>query len=352
MNSFDSMKFEIPENIVQNWDCNYFDLLEKTNPITKGKTHYYKTGFNLKPLPIGIGQIEYSNGTFKTSISAKILRDNYFEGINRNTINQVIDNLRPVLNVNFNDFISTDINLFTVDATNNIDISTIANKSQCIYTLKNSVKNIRFDSKVYFKKNNQGVVITGDQNFRARLIAYNKEIELNQKKNELFLSQLDNPELLLNRAKNILRLETNFANLPTIRAKIIGNKNSLASLKNCLMSDIKVNYNFLMSIVANGTKQLTIFDIMNDNKIEKTTGIEIFTQFGIDAFIKEFKYDEKSIKKFLQTVFPNPNTFYYHWAKKENSIQSRIVTLKEKDEISSLKNETTLTQILDNLKNQ
>jgi hypothetical protein len=68
---------------------------------------------------------------------------------------------------------------------------------------------------------------------------------------------------------------------------------------------------------------------MNDKKIEKTTGIEVFTNYGIDAFIKEFNYDEKSIKFFLRSIFPNPNTFYYHWAKKENNIQSRVSELKK-----------------------
>jgi hypothetical protein len=76
---------------------------------------------------------------------------------------------------------------------------------------------------------------------------------------------------------------------------------------------------------------------MNNKKILKTTGIEVFTNYGIYAFIKEFNYDEKTIKLFLRSIFPNPNTFYYHWAKKENNIKSRVSELKKINQHTQIK---------------
>ena len=64
MNSFDSIKFEIPDKSVQKWDCEYFDTIERTNNLTGLIETHQQTGIKSKTLPIGIGQLIYSDNKF------------------------------------------------------------------------------------------------------------------------------------------------------------------------------------------------------------------------------------------------------------------------------------------------
>lgn len=351
MNSFDSIKFEIPEYIVQNWNNDYFDTIERTNNLTGLIETYQQTGNNSKALPVGIGQIIYSEGKFIISISAKILKDNYLKGINKNTIEQVIKSIQPIIKFDANDFLDNGIKVRTIDVTNNIEVKNIGSRHQCIFAINNSVKNGKYKSEIYKSKKTEGVVIWGNHKKKHRLIAYNKCLELLDKKNEAFIQSLKNPQLLFSSAEKILRIETNFVNLEMIR-KFITGTNNLTDLRTCLNSNFTTNYNFLTHIVANGNRQLTIYDIMNNVIDTSLTGSELLNQIAIDFIIKDCKFDEKSIKIVLTKIFPNKNTLAYHWAKKENNIKSRIHKLQFENQSCTNNNQTILSQILTELENQ
>jgi len=352
MNSFDSIKFEIPDNIVQKWDYEYFDTIERTNNLTGLIETHQQTGIKSKTLPIGIGQLIYSDNKFIVSISAKILKDNYLKGINKNTIEQVIKSIQPVIKFDANEFLETDIKVRTIDVTNNLDITNISTRHQCIFALNNSVKNGKYKSEIYKSKKTEGVVIWGNHKKKHRLIAYNKCLELLDKKNELFIQSLKNPHLMFSFAEKILRIETNFVNMEMVRQFVTG-KDNLTDLKTCLNSDLTTNYNFLTHIVANGNRQLTIYDIMNNSANEPLiTGNDKLNQIAIDFIIQDCKFDERAIKTIFKEIYPNKNTLSYHWSKKENNIKSRIHTLQFEQRTGKNNNETILHQILTDLKNQ
>jgi hypothetical protein len=172
------------------------------------------------------------------------------------------------------------------------------------------------------------------------------------KKNELFIQSLKNPHLMFSFAEKILRIETNFVNMEMVRQFVTG-KDNLTDLKTCLNSDLTTNYNFLTHIVANGNRQLTIYDIMNNSANEPLiTGNDKLNQIAIDFIIQDCKFDERAIKTIFKEIYPNTNTLSYHWWKKENNIKSRIHKLLSEQQTGKNNNETILHQILTDLKNQ
>jgi hypothetical protein len=350
MNSFDSIKFEIPEYIVQNWDKEYFDTIERKNNLTNDIESYQITGKDSKPLPIGLNQVIYSGGKFVASLSAKILKDNYLQGINLNTINQVVENIMPVLKIDIADFLENNIKVRTIDCTNNINIESIASRHNCIYTLNNSVKNAKYVSKIFKSKKTEGVTIVGNHIKKHRLIAYNKSLDLLKNDNKIFMQSLINPGLMIENSNKILRIEANYVNLSMFRNYITGVDST--TLNDCLHSKINTNHKLMLEIAANGTKQLTIFDTMRKATNNNSLGMDGVNQLGFDFIIIDCKFDEKLIKLVVKELFPNENTFNYHWSKKENNIKSRIHQLRFAKENCTTNNETILSQILTELKNQ
>jgi len=87
-------------------------------------------------------------------------------------------------------------------------------------------------------------------------------------------------------------------------------------------------------------------------ELNNLKGQDAVNQLGFDFIIVDCKFDEKLIKLVVKDLFPNENTFNYHWSKKENNIKSRIAKLRFAKENCTSNNETILSQILTELKNQ
>jgi hypothetical protein len=351
MNSFDSIKININDHFVQGYDKDYFNTIIEIDNLTEKQKSIQKSTKTSKLLPIGIGQIIYSNNAFTIQLSAKILKDNYLKGINLNTIDQVCYSLKDVININPINLVN-DSNVFAIDATTNLNIENIASIKTCISTLHNSVKNPNYKADLFNSKNNNGVVLWGKQKKKHRLIAYDKYLELREPKNKDFRATLQNQSQILDHASKIIRIESNFMNLDTIRKGVTGSMQT--TLSACLNTEIDINHKFLLSIVANGKNQLTIFDIMNMNPENKEiSGFELLVQDAIDTIIIECKYNEKLIKDTIKNrYFTNVDTLSYHWAKKANNIKSRIHFLRHQSQINNLDDQPILDKILNGLKNQ
>lgn len=356
MNSYDSISINIHDHYVENIDQHYLKTLQSidftTGEVQISKASSKKTS---KILPIGFGQLTYNNGQYNISVSAKILKDNYLQGINLNTIEQMTEGLKPVIEISALNLVNYG-EVYKIDATTNLAINNISTVKGCISTLHNSVKNAKYKADTFTDKYNNGIVLWGDHKTKHRLIAYDKYLEICQKKNETFRDSLSNLSSMLDQCKKFIRIESNFANKETIRKSVTGLKSTL--LIDCLNSEYPINYNFLTQIVANGSRQLSIFEIMNNadeiSKDLEIKGADLVLQDAFDLIITECKYNEKLIKQTIRDrYFPNVDTLSYHWARKKNNIQSRIHKLKTSNELSNLNNHSTvLKKILEGLKNQ
>lgn len=147
--------------------------------------------------------------------SAKVLRDDYLNGISANTVEQAVDYINSIGAVSIK---SDDIEhaaLLLCDYTKNINRPDVR---QSIKSLLLAKSNTSFIVRNYDKVHNNGIEFRGRQtSYKNRQIYYNKRVELEQWRNKIFFKNLKNPVRLLERSNNILRVEHNLSTLRKIR---------------------------------------------------------------------------------------------------------------------------------------
>jgi len=286
-------------------------------------------------LPIGIKSIKVDmlNQYINIDVSAKILLDNYLDGITINTFAQVIET------INSTNYVLLDLEgcynhgrFLKIDTTNNIHMSgynhdLVGNWGVISPQLVNAINNNHFYPKVYAASTNKGITFMGDQQVeKNRLIAYVKIIELQTAKNRDFMRSLSNPLLMYNNAKDVLRIECNHTSFKSIKSRMqIGD----VFIKSVLSQGKNPNVWMLDKITQpNKVNQLLLFLDQyppNQYKFDMLIRIE-----GLSQLIRKANYCEATIKGIIKSYDCD---FRYWWKGKRDFIgaEKLIAKLKVKD---------------------
>jgi len=302
-------------------------------------SNQYKAPSN--KLPIGIGGIllDWKNETIRLDASAKGLGDNYFDGINQNTFAQIIHQ------ANQSGLIDLDADgcfeygqFHKIDTTNNIDMSGFNNDLEgnwnSIYPhLSNSVNNNHFRPVVYSHKSNKGITFMGDQKTeKNRLIAYCKQVELMTAKNKAFMYSLNNPILMLSKAKNKLRFEQNHTSFKSIKARM---KVHNTGIKTILTTGQNPNVWMLDKITQPDKENqlVLLLDMYNPDTYDFQQVLEME---GIKNIVRKANYNPKTIANIIKSYKCNFDYWWYGDDRKRNGwkgIRKYIPEIKAQDSI-------------------
>ena len=340
----DSCHIEVKTDAVKYWDNAAFTYKPQYKNDNIISDIYELTN----PMP-GIKSIKYDcmNELLKLQLSAKVLNDKYFEGINKNTIHNAIANVNQlgIIDVDANKLIDNGI-FHTIDNTNNLDMGWFDMQSrwkEFFEGMTMAKNNSTFGYKVFDKSNNKGITFKGDTtSVNNRLIMYGKFIELTQPKNKHFLAACSNPLALLNSSKNIVRVESNITSHKSIKQRC---QTKTTNVNEVLSSIAMPNIYMLDKITQpNQTNQMQlIFDMYEPGKFKFKQIMELE---GIKNLIRMLNYDENQIKQFVysydkyETAKDN-----YHGRNGKPGVKHIIQQLKQTELTNTPKNNIVLDHL-------
>lgn len=324
----DSLHIEIPIEGIQSFNRKSFvHQLEQSDPGIS-IVDRYKLRSDVKSVGFSGAVIDNINQSAKLNISAKVLKDDYFEGINFNSVERVVHaiNQSGIVHICPDIFINEGRAL-NVDETHNVNMGygLAENWHHVSSELAISVLNPKFQPNVHNTKRNQGITFKGSQTSQKnRLIMYNKYIELMKAGNKLFMASLKKPMMLLESSKNNLRCELNMTDFKFIRERF--NSESLL-LCNLLTSSGKPIIDMIDKITKPG--------VMNQLELilqSEYQGWDFFKMHGIENIIRLAGYNETKIRAIVKSKFSKSN-FRWVWGGRDEfkGVQKLIYELQFKD---------------------
>jgi hypothetical protein len=316
MQQFDTITLAIPKKAIKGINEPKFALTTQTDCQTGATSDKYQ--LKAPNCPIGVSKLIWNTGAdMLLTYSAKVLGDDYLTGITKENWCRGIDALSDIIKVD-TDMIYSDALVHRCDSTNNIWLKDIGTDQKTICTSLLCAKaNDRFKEYSYNNKIKKGIEFRGTQTEKNRIIIYSKHLDLLKYQNKDFLKSLSNPTKMYNDAVNQLRFEVNHTHFKSLRNRFDVETNSL---KNLLNSSAPVNHNFLKKVLSTKEiKQTRLFDeYLNFN----SDAFAFIEYKGLQSIIKELNYQDQTIKDFFKNMFPDENTFKYHWYRKKNNIKS------------------------------
>lgn len=300
------------------------------------------------PMP-GINNItiDERNQKLRLQFSAKVLLDNYFQGINKNTIHNAIDNINQlgIIDVDVNKVIDNG-NFQNIDNTNNVDMGWYDMQSrwkEFLTSMSIAKNNDLFKIHTYDKSNNKGIEYRGTQiTKKNRFEMYHKFTELKTPKNTQFLAACSNPYALLNSSKNILRIESNTTNFSTIKERC---KTTSTNVNEVLNGMGMPNIYMLDKITQpNKVNQMQLmFDEYDPSKFKFKQIMELE---GIKHIIKSFNYDEDQLKQFVY-AYDKYETAKDNWGGRNGKpgIKHMLQQLKQMQQTNTPENNLILDHV-------
>ena len=329
MQQLDTLKISIPRSAVRHVNRDCFIETTKTD-IETGSTETYQQAKSAS-LPPGFSSLIYRDGgEYQLKYSAKVLKDEYLDGITINNWDKCFETLKPIIDVDTNRVYDTG-KVFLCDSTNNISLDAIGVPSTKVYPALLAAKsNQRFLPVSYFSKKKQGIEFRGIQQEKNRMIVYAKHLDLLKAANRSFMQSLKNPAKVIQAAEKSLRFEVNHTALRSIRQRF---DCADVYLKSVLNSTAPVNHNFLKKILnVSDVKQTAMFDELEDFKSNGGDGLEFIVMVGVQTIIARLDCNDVMVKSFFQQVFPNPETFKNYWygkGLKKYSIKSILESMQQ-----------------------
>ncbi len=305
MISIDSNKILIPFDCIDSFDSNAFF----NKPIYKAG-NLLQNKYTANGIIPGLKSIEVNPGANKVIIetSAKILKDNYLQGLNLNTLEQYTDTINSTGLVHIKRANIDQAKILAVDTTQNIAWNERTSFSDLIHSIQLCSVNPKYSNDLFNTRNNKGLVFTGNQtSIKSRMIIYDKYTELIAKKeNKLFLESCDNPNKLLNQVKGIIRVEQNNTSFDAIRTRLKVADNNIVSVLN---SNENPNFKLFESITSlHSLEQLELFERYRNK--DMTIG-EIVRMEGMRNIIEKCNYDKILVKEFLKSLSDKWDAWYY-----------------------------------------
>jgi len=312
MQQFDTIKISIPPDAVKNVNPDMWIHTQKMDGET-GLTDNYKQAKN-RSLPVGVSQlVSKENGDYQVTFSAKVLGDDYLTGITQNNWSRGLEILKPIIDINPNE-VYDNSQVYRCDTTNNIEIEQIGYTPKIIYSgLMASKTNHNFREHRYNSRTKQGIIFSGVQQEKNRMIAYSKSLDLMKSDNKEFIKSLQHPVRMIEQATKQIRFEVNHTSFKSIRDRLQIETNSLHHV---LTSSASVNSNFLKKICKVGTQQTHLFD---DYQKFNGSGVDYIYYKGIQYIIQQLEYSDVAVRDFMQLLLGD--NFKYHYYKKEYSVK-------------------------------
>jgi hypothetical protein len=266
------------------------------------------------PIP-GLNHIKFDNlnQSLQLTFSAKVLNDSYLEGINKNTIENVIDNINQlsIIDVDLNTVLDNGV-FHKIDSTSNVQMNEYDMQSQwneiCSH-LAIAKNNERFSIKTWNTPRNNGIEYKGDQTTKKnRLTMYGKWIELQQPKNQEFLKGCKNAMSLLNHAKNILRVESNTTDFKAIRERC----NSITNKVHDVLNAPGMPNIYMLDKITQPEKVNQMQIMFNMYEPGLFTFKQVQSYEGSKHIIKAFNYDEQQLKQYVY-AYDNYETAKKNW---------------------------------------
>lgn len=293
--------------------------------------------------PVGVSGITINNQSnlVKIQTSAKVLTDQYLEGLTLNTYSQFIDRINALGIVNIDPQRAFSEGQFlSLDTTNNVDMASVCNMDkhwkEVLSYLDIAKLNDRFSTTTYSTKSNQGIVYKGNQQEKNRLIMYRKFTELNSKQdkkkqyNADFFKALSNPVQYLESTRHILRVESNHTTFNAIRTRLQVPSNKV--------SDVLTygqNPNPLMlDKITQPHRQNQLLMVFNEYNPEEHSIQDIVELEGIKNIIRMANYQESTLKAFVAR-YTTEAMFRWWWYGGKKSVtpfRPLIDELKKKDQ--------------------
>lgn len=252
-------------------------------------------------------EIDQKSNQLQIELSAKILMDNYFELINKNTIEQVFDNINASGIIQIDKSRLNEFNTHSIDFTQNLKGQ---HKPHEYMDTCRMIINGKYICETYKgvndNKNKTGITFRGKQkSFRERMIVYDKFTEIT--KDKKFVQSLNKQLPVINQFAGITRVENNVSQHRKIR-ELTETSNNLISILN---STAKPNYKLFQKIKGKEFIQTELFGLPETMKlyeIEKRYGREkIITDLGSDPdLIKDFlksRLNAKNISRYVREYF-------------------------------------------------
>jgi hypothetical protein len=277
--------------------------------INKDKVNFDKIGIR------GLNRISIDklSNTTTIEVSAKILKQNYIEGINKNTLNEVIDNINShnIVKFNSNNLIDK-ATILRMDVTDNVKIK-LLDRSVLYKTLSTIPLPKIIQTTLNNTKQNLGVTWKGTQtSLKDRMIAYDKAIQLKFKDKSLHKTDYCNK--VMNDFKDVVRFEQNIVTLEAIRGYYKTN-----NLKDVLISDVKANYLKFDKMTRNN-KELVLFD----DEFYGMNFKQIRNRLGDERIIDMHNFDWNRILNFIKIHNKN------NWHRYQKELKDVFKILQQK----------------------
>ena len=311
----DSIKIKAPIDSVIDCNLEYF-----SNKIEKASNSIITDTYEAKQIDFGINRIsiEHKRDSVIIEASAKALKQDYSNGINKDNFGQFIDSINNTNRVKLDtDLVYNNGELLRVDVTDNVKLNYNGDVLNDLSLLPLPNK---YEITPYQRKENRGLVLKGKQSsFKERMILYDKTIELKSTRyGRQFLDSFDSAQML-EEFEGTLRVENNFTQLRKIR-EYLGSTN----VKEALTSNNKPNLMVFNKITRSAdTEVLYLFDRYEGMSIKKSIELR-----GIEGIIKDAKYNWSYLELWLKTKSPSN---YRRERKKFKQIYNEMLNEKQKD---------------------
>ena len=261
---FDSIKLEVSNDCLRKRKGSHY--------IKRVDFDYNKEPINqfeyLNEQRLGLKSVRIKQESTIIEVSAKILKEKYFDLINKNNVEEAIDKINETGLIEFdkNEFLDTAL-VHKADITNNLRPKTAIN--QIISNLSILSAGKKYKVKPY----QTGIsIIAKAKSNSERLILYDKYLEL--KKNNKSNNELKK-YIEVEQFKRVLRVESNFRSYKNIRESFGIEKGERIYFKDILTSERKINYDifckmFDMNEIESIEEKAKIIEILKEPKLSKT----------------------------------------------------------------------------------
>lgn len=286
----DSTKILIPSTAITDIDYSKLQLIQVTEPGTGNiKSEKYFTTDNLG---IGFKRVSFDKNRNESiiEVSGKVLKDDYFELINKNTVEWMFVEVNKYSPIKYDNVrVMDESKVLSMDCTNNLKVS--QEPVNYISALNQVRINQKYNVTDYREPGNKGIVIAGKQKtYKERMIFYDKIREINRDKalqTEPYFVNLQGQHT------NVLRIESNFTSF----AKIKEYTGTAIFLRDILNSNENPNLK-LFDKITKPSRGVQLY--LELGKFAGMTLYEIEKRIGMEGIIKLCNYDINLIIQFIK----------------------------------------------------
>jgi hypothetical protein len=294
-----------------------------------------------KPLGVSFVHIKPEKNEVDIKFSAKILGEQYLQGVHQNTVEAVIEKFKPIIRIPQTLLLEATVR--EVHISENLDIGSRIRKEKAIQALILGKSNRKFAVQDYTQKN-QGIVFkTKLKRNNEHLKYYNKEKDLWRSENEDVFRLL--PAKTTHNLPNILRSERQLQNKKSIRDAVRLQKGTKGEVQ--LQEVLSSNRKPILDLhddVLKYASEITIFDEYTDFEVA-------VWERGITGLYADVNCDIDLLLNFAKQTTKN-STFYSNKNKKFGylTLQQYIIKIVQEFEQKTNKNNGADFGFLDALK--